>query len=100
MSTIGKWLGVWARIILLLVPKADLGLLFVLSQTDSWLVWLKKFGRWGFCRPKIRLSGNIQCSWWEDFWVGYTWPRNKLGNLLSKWSWPVRTDKVCNCIYM
>lgn len=56
---------------------------------NCWLLWLKRFGRWGLCRPKANLSGNVQRSWGENFWVGYTWPRNQLGNLVSKWSWPV-----------
>ena len=81
-----KWLGVSAEFIL--VPKADLGLLFIPSKTDS---WLKRFGRWGIRQPKAHLSGNVQRSWGEDFWVVYTWPWNQLGNLVSKWSWQVGT---------
>ena len=88
-------MGVSAEFIL--VPKADLGFLFILSKTDS---WLKRFGRWGLCQPKAHLSGNVQRSWGEDFWVGYTWPRHKLGNLISKWSWPVSTETVCNGIIL
>ena len=64
------------------------------------LLWLKRFGRWGLCRPKAHLSGNVQRSWGENFWVGYTWPRHKLGNLISKWSWPVSTETVCNGIIL
>ena len=67
-AIIVKWLGVSAEFIL--VSKADLGLLFILSKTDS---WLKKFGRWGIIQPKAHLSGNVQRSSGGNFWVGNTW---------------------------
>ena len=88
-----KWMGVQAEFIL--VSKTDLGtflfIIFILSKTDSW--GHKRFGRWWLCCTKANLSGNVQRSRREDFWVGYTWTRNQLGNLVSKWSWKVRTKR-------
>ena len=74
-----KWMGVQAEFIL--VPTTDLErflFIFVLSNKTG---------------TKTDLSGNIQRSWREDFWIGYTWTWHQLGNLVSKWSWKVRTKR-------
>ena len=67
-------------------------------RRHCWLLWLKRFGRWWFCGTKADLSGNVQRSWWEDFWLGYSWSRHQLGNLFSKWSWQVSKEKLRNGI--
>ena len=57
-----KWMGVQAEFIL--VPTTDLErflFIFVLSNKTG---------------TKADLSGNVQRSWREDFWVCYTWTRH------------------------